>query len=119
MRIEARDGGSPQKTDITQAIITVERNLRTPRWDKETYNKNILETFPVGDTILTLEADDRDERGPYNQLEYRMADGVDQRVSNFFGVDLYSGRIFLKKSLLLSNLQTFGVIGLFLQFFFV
>lgn len=62
LRILAKDGGSPSRTAITVASITVQRNLNAPVFEILSYNETILETRQLGLPILQVKATDGDKR---------------------------------------------------------
>lgn len=62
LRILAQDGGSPSRTAITIASITVQRNLYAPVFQILSKNETILETRQLGLPILQVKATDGDRR---------------------------------------------------------
>lgn len=62
MRILAQDGGSPPRTATTVATITVQRNINSPVFERQSYNETILETRQLGLSFLQVKATDGDTR---------------------------------------------------------
>lgn len=62
MRIFAQDGGSPPRTATTVASITVQRNINSPVFERQSYNETILETRQLGLSFLQVKATDGDTR---------------------------------------------------------
>ena len=62
LRVVARDGGTPPRTDTTVATVNVNRNLNKPRFEPSRYQATILETTTIGEVVATVSADDQDRR---------------------------------------------------------
>ena len=65
VRVIARDGGTPPRSDITVVDVTVIRNLARPRFDPTAYTTRIIETLPLGEPIIAVRATDDDARVLY------------------------------------------------------
>jgi len=62
LRIVAEDGGTPPCSRTSLASITVNRNLQAPQFLQSEYAAEILETFPLTQSILSVSARDGDDR---------------------------------------------------------
>ena len=60
MRVRARDGGTPERSDVTLVKINVERNLEAPKFEPEEYDVTVMETVALGDSIIKVRATDGD-----------------------------------------------------------
>ena len=60
IRLEARDGGTPNKVAIKVLTVTVKRNFLAPMFTSLSYEKTILENHPVASKVLTVFATDGD-----------------------------------------------------------
>ncbi|XP_065921690.1 protocadherin Fat 4 isoform X2 [Magallana gigas] len=98
LRILAQDGGSPSRTAITIASITVQRNLYAPVFQILSKNETILETRQLGLPILQVKATDGDRRAPNNVVRYSLTEGADD--IECFLIDAQTGSLSLRRSLL-------------------
>lgn len=71
--------------------ITVIRNANPPIFTSDNYQETIRDTLPVGSSILTVSANDRDN----DNIRYTIIDGTE--VSEFFYLNPSSGVISLSK----------------------
>ena len=62
LRIQASDSGTPACSSVTVAEVNVNRNLYSPQFLASEYRGEIMETHLLSDVIVTLEAEDRDDR---------------------------------------------------------
>ena len=62
MNVQVADRGSPPKQAATQATVTVNvrRNENNPIFFNQTYYRTLLETVPLGDEVVTVQASDSD-----------------------------------------------------------
>ena len=60
VRVRARDGGTPERSDVTLVKINVERNLEAPKFEPEEYDVTVMETVALGDSIIKVRATDGD-----------------------------------------------------------
>ena len=60
LAVLASDGGSPPKTSTASVEITVRRNLQRPKFEPDRYETRVLETYPLGATLVTVVATDDD-----------------------------------------------------------
>ena len=58
----AADGGQPPKEATATALISIERNLHSPRFEPQRVDVSILETHPLGVPIADVDAVDRDTK---------------------------------------------------------
>lgn len=65
------------------AVITVRRNLNTPRWLQTTYETTIDENYPLQSQILTLLATDDDFQSPFNTLSFSIVSSINNAASIF------------------------------------
>lgn len=56
------DGGEPSCKRTSVATVNVNRNLNDPRFTTSRYTASILETHPLSDPIVRIEATDDDDR---------------------------------------------------------
>lgn len=60
IRVQARDLGAPARYNYTVCTVSVQKNFNPPFFTDDSYAATILETFTLGDTILTVSANDND-----------------------------------------------------------
>ena len=60
LRVRAYDNGEPARSAVVVVTISVERNLRCPRWQEESKTLELLETTGVDELLYTLRATDSD-----------------------------------------------------------
>jgi len=60
--VQAKDGGSPPRTDTAVVHVTVDRNLNKPVFDPQSYVSHVSETLQLGSVIATVAAKDADLR---------------------------------------------------------
>uniref|UniRef100_K1QE50 Protocadherin Fat 1 n=1 Tax=Magallana gigas TaxID=29159 RepID=K1QE50_MAGGI len=107
MRILAQDGGSPPRTATTVATITVQRNINSPVFERQSYNETILETRQLGLSFLQVKATDGDTRVPYNEVRYLISSDAGSALgAQYFIVDDVTGDISLRQSPKLDNAKT-------------
>jgi len=56
------DAGIPPCSKTTVATVNVRRNLHDPRFKRGEWTMTILETHALTKSIVTVEAEDRDEK---------------------------------------------------------
>uniref|UniRef100_A0A8W8I309 Cadherin domain-containing protein n=1 Tax=Magallana gigas TaxID=29159 RepID=A0A8W8I309_MAGGI len=95
MRMFVQDGGSPPRTATAVASITVQRNINSPVFERQSYNETILETRQLGLSFLQVKATDGDTRPPNNQFKYSITG--DTTAMTYFYINPDSGRISLKQ----------------------
>ena len=60
LRVVASDGGNPPKSASAVVEIEVLYNFNEPQFLATTYNATVLETIPLGTSILQVQAQDAD-----------------------------------------------------------
>ena len=60
LKVIAVDGGTPPNINTATVVITVERNLNAPEFEKTRYDIEVLETQPLGVALETISARDLD-----------------------------------------------------------
>ena len=60
LRVRAYDNGEPARSAVAVVTISMERNLRCPRWQEESKTLELLETTGVDELLYTLRATDSD-----------------------------------------------------------
>ncbi|TMW50753.1 hypothetical protein DOY81_004167, partial [Sarcophaga bullata] len=104
LNVKAADHGVPSKSDNTHVhIIVTGENLFLPEFTADSYQVIVPENEPIGSTILTISASDRDE-GPNGMLHYAIADGNELPE---FKVDADTGAIILLQPLDYDSIQEY------------
>jgi hypothetical protein len=62
LTVSVRDQRNPEKKDTASVTVTVNRDEELPTFTLLKYTVDIVETRPVGDTIITVLAQDNDLR---------------------------------------------------------
>lgn len=57
------DDANPENVGRGNLTVNVRRNEQGPRFDRTDYSENVLETIPIGTTVVTLKAEDQTDRG--------------------------------------------------------
>ena len=60
LRVIGSDGGDPPRSATAIIKVQVTRNFEEPRFSPAEYSKTILETQPIGVSIVKVTARDRD-----------------------------------------------------------
>lgn len=97
LSISVRDSGSPvlfSDVDASVRITVLDQNDNSPKFTSQNVI-NILETFPIGESILTVKATDVDQ-GVFGVIQYLFQDGS---LLERFSIDSSSGEIRLLKFL--------------------
>lgn len=93
--VNCRDAGSPpRETNFTFPVIVVDENDNPPRFERQTYNANILENNDIDISLLTVSATD-DDIGVNADLRY----SVSEEAQNLASIDALSGSLRLKIAL--------------------
>ena len=68
MYVYATDLGFPAQnsSNVAKVIVRVMRNVHAPKFERDLYTKSVLETVPVGSSIIKLNANDRDSAVSYS-----------------------------------------------------
>ncbi|KAJ8319080.1 hypothetical protein KUTeg_004171 [Tegillarca granosa] len=106
-RVLAKDGGNPPRSATAVVKIFINRNLNAPIFQQVEYNFTIFETFPVGNTVGSVTANDNDRIAPYNRVSYTMQDTTGNNLGNtYFAMDPTNGRISVTLPLYIDNTDT-------------
>ncbi|XP_073973404.1 protocadherin-like wing polarity protein stan isoform X2 [Rhodnius prolixus] len=96
--VRAQDGGSPGKSNTTQVLINVkDYNDNAPRFYTSLFQESVLETEPVGYSIVRVQAYDGDE-GPNSEIEYKISSHFNPAVLPV-SVDPQTGWLYTNKQL--------------------
>ena len=101
VRVLAQDGGNPPRTRAAILTVNMLRNLEAPVFDNGTFAATILETQPIGRSIMRIRAQDRDQKAPHNQVTYELENA-------YFTINS-QGTISLKRSLLEDGTREYRV----------
>ncbi|XP_021344356.1 cadherin-99C-like, partial [Mizuhopecten yessoensis] len=104
VRVRAYDNGSPVKENTTTLTLKIERNLFNPTVTQASITQRIPSTQDLGVPIVTVPAQDLDSQPPNNVIRYNMT--ATAAVLEFFDIDVESGSIYVKKSLVLDTAET-------------
>ena len=55
------DSANPSQHAETIVLITVQRNVNGPQFQQSEYSADIVETYPIGASVLTVNAIDMDQ----------------------------------------------------------
>lgn len=104
LRIKATDRGVPPQSDETQVtIIVTGENRFAPEFTALSYQVIVPENEPIGATILTVSASDRDQ-GPNGMLRYSISGGNERSE---FKVNENSGAITILQPLDYDSVQEY------------
>eukprot|EP00105_Crassostrea_gigas_P030808 XP_011453260.1 PREDICTED: protocadherin-like wing polarity protein stan [Crassostrea gigas] len=84
LRILASDGGCPPRTDTATVIISVQRNLNAPAFDRRIYYGTVLEQDRIGRPFTKVTATDSDRQAPYNRIIYRITESETSAINYFY-----------------------------------
>ena len=91
-------GKRPKQSSSPASVkINVMRNQHPPRFSKSQYTKQIKRTQKVNEVLLSVKANDDDDKQPYNQITYSIIG--DDNAASLFSVGTKSGQISLKNSI--------------------
>lgn len=91
------DGGVPACRRTTVARIDVQRNLNAPRFTRGEWTVNIMETQPLTEPVVTVQARDADDKAPHNAIRYEIESNSQYR--DRFTLDPVTGQLFLRRTL--------------------
>ncbi|XP_067625323.1 cadherin-related tumor suppressor-like [Eurosta solidaginis] len=104
VRVRATDRGVPPLADETRVrIVVTGENRHAPEFTAKSYQVIVPENEPIGSTILTVTASDRDE-GPNGMLKYYFSGGNERKE---FKVDKDSGAITILQPLDYDQVQEY------------
>ena len=91
----ASDKGTPPRSGIARiAVEILDSNDNIPYFDKTVYSPTVVEIAPIGTSIVTVHATDRDT-APHAIVEYQIA----QDTSGLFQIDAATGVLSIKGKL--------------------
>ena len=93
----AQDGGNPPKASTATVLISVQRNLFSPRFEPQRIDLDILETYPLGVPITNVNATDKDTKAPHNEIRYEITGS--NNAQEFFLINEVTGEVYIKKPL--------------------
>ena len=64
MTVQIYDSANPVQKAETQVKIIVQRNVNGPQFTQETYRANVVENYPIGASVVTVQARDNDNVSP-------------------------------------------------------
>ncbi|XP_074467190.1 protocadherin-1 isoform X2 [Sebastes fasciatus] len=98
LTIKAVDGGNPQRySSALLRVVVTDANDNSPKFERSTYDAEVLENSPVGHSVLQVKANDSD-MGPNGEIEYTLHQAVDP-VPKLLRIDRSTGVIYVKGSL--------------------
>ncbi|XP_061398166.1 cadherin-related tumor suppressor, partial [Musca vetustissima] len=104
LNVKAADHGVPSKSDEAHVeIIVTGENDFAPKFTALSYQVIVPENEPIGSTILTVSATDRDE-GPNGMLHYAIAGGNERSE---FKVDAETGAVIILEPLDYDSIQEY------------
>ena len=78
LTVQATDNGKPGRTaEVTVVVNILDSNDQQPEFSKPSYNSTIPENVPIGTTVLTVEAEDKDI-GDNALFNYHIVGGDDK-----------------------------------------
>ena len=87
LRVEARDGGQPPRTDdATIFLLVTDVNDNVPVFTQTSYSANLSESAPVNSFVVTVSASD-DDSGENGVVRYR----ISENSTGMFAVGMESG----------------------------
>ncbi|KAG5892988.1 hypothetical protein JTB14_031839 [Gonioctena quinquepunctata] len=104
LQIRAMDKGiPPQQTEAALTLIVTGENRFGPVFTALSYQVIVPENEPLGSTIVTVSASDRDQ-GPNGMLRYRISAGNER---NEFSVDSVTGAVIILQPLDYDTIQEY------------
>ena len=103
LRIRGYDSATPQIAGETVVFVTVRRNENKPLFSSITYRAQINSTWPQGQVITQVRADDKDGSRVYYSLT------ADEKAMEYFYIDPDTGVISLKKTIADDNSPRYQV----------
>ncbi|WAQ95445.1 FAT4-like protein [Mya arenaria] len=98
IRVQARDLGAPARYGYKVCSVSVQQNFQAPFFLNNSYQATVQETFPLGNTILTVYGRDNDLAAPHNTVRYRLT--RDPEDLECFLINEVTGNLALRRSLL-------------------
>ncbi|CAH1187899.1 unnamed protein product [Phyllotreta striolata] len=104
LRIRASDKGiPPQESETAVTLIVTGENRYSPVFTALSYQVIVPENEPLGSTILTVSASDRDQ-GPNGMIRYRISAGNERKE---FTVDTMTGAVTILQPLDYDTIQEY------------
>lgn len=104
LRVAAKDKGIPPQSDeATVTIIVTGDNNYPPVFDALSYQVIVPENEPLGSTIVTATATDRDS-GPNGMIRYQISSGND---GGNFDIDKNTGAVTIQQPLDFDTVQAY------------
>ena len=101
--VQVYDSSNPSQRAATTVTITVQRNVNAPQFSRSEYTARIVESYPIGSSVLGVRATDRDG----DEVRYRVLSG--QAGASYFFLNPLSGDLSLAKPLSDSTEKAFTV----------
>ena len=101
--VQVYDSANPSQTALTRLFVTVLRNVNAPEFTSNNYAARLAENYPLGETVLTVTATDRDD----DEVRYRLL--VAESVTKFFFMNPLTGRLSVSKPLTESSVKQYVV----------
>ena len=103
LELFAYDGGSPERwSRLTIDISVVDDNDNNPEFDKDTYEKFVYESQPIGSVIERVTASDADS-GTNGRIHYALDTKSQQLFGATFAIEEETGSVVLKSALDFEN----------------
>ncbi|XP_052364561.1 protocadherin alpha-C2-like isoform X15 [Oncorhynchus keta] len=94
--LTAVDGGVPSRTGTANIIVRVlDANDNAPKFDKDSYNIDIMENSPIGRLVVKLNATDLDE-GSNAEIGYSYSLYTSEKTQETFSLNPNTGEITVK-----------------------
>ncbi|CAH1977280.1 unnamed protein product [Acanthoscelides obtectus] len=104
LQVRATDKGTPpQQDEATVVLVVTGENEHNPVFTALSYQVIVPENEPLGSTILTVSASDRDH-GPNGMIRYRISGGNERKE---FAVDPISGAVTILQPLDYDTIQEY------------
>ena len=107
--VQVYDSANPSEKAETKLFITVKRNVNVPKFKKDSYVATLAENFPLGEPVLTVEADDRDG----DEVRYSIM--AAESVKRFFFMNPLNGQLSVAKPLTESSAKQYVVSDCFVK----
>ena len=102
-----KDGGTPACSKTSVATIAVQRNLNSPRFSRQEWTVEIMETQSLTEPIVTIDAEDTDDKQPHNVIQYEIE--ANSQYRDRFSLNAETGQLFLRRTLVGENTNQYTV----------
>ncbi|BES90547.1 Laminin G domain [Nesidiocoris tenuis] len=107
MTVMVKDQGTPAKKNFARVVVTVhDANDHTPEFSVSLIQGRVFETSPIGITVLTLNAVDKDH-GENAEIVYTLSSG---NVGNAFTLDPVDGTLHVARELDIGSMTEYMLI---------